>query len=379
MMTTAFSEFISELEVAVKAVSPERRVRMLRQVTGLLLSSANRLSEHQIAVFDDVLVRLVDRIEAPTLAKLSSTLADLAPAPEKTVRQLACHEEAKVAAPVLLKSKTLAETDLVGIASARGQEHLIAIAGRQALSEPLTDILLTQGDTNVRRRLAKHTGARFSARGYSILVAAAGRDDEVADCVVLRSDVPATVLRELLAKATKTVRTRLLRVAPPAMREAIQAIIASVEADAPAKLPARIDYCDANSRVLELNKAGRLNDSTVNRFAVRGEHTNLVAALSLLAAAAIETIEPLMEEGDGYGLMIACRASRLNWTTTQAVINSGTGVRRVPPRQVEALEEAFEALCLSTAQWTIRFGSVDELAAKCRSPGHIFALAEASP
>jgi hypothetical protein len=43
----------------------------------------------------------------------------------------------------------------------------------------------------------------------------------------------------------------------------------------------KIDYTKAESEVLALNRAGKLNDQTINRFAVRSEYINVVAALSL--------------------------------------------------------------------------------------------------
>ena len=109
---------------------------------------------------------------------------------------------------------------------------------------------------------------------------------------------------------------------------------------------------------------------TVNRFAVRREHTNLVAALSLLATVDIEIIEPLIEQSDGCGLIIACRASRLNWHTALAVVTHRKNARKFSPQDLERCQEAFEALPLSIAQWTIRFGSVQDFAGKFSSTGN---------
>src|SRR6201999_2959016 len=106
------------------------------------------------------------------------------------------------------------------------------------------------------------------------------------------------------------------------------------------------DYSDAHAAVSALSRTGKLNDSTVNRFAIRREYANVVAALTLLSGAAVETIAPLMEERSGEGLIIACRGSRLNWQTTQAVLNN----RRVAPLSVQQLEQAkqtFEMLFVS--------------------------------
>jgi hypothetical protein len=79
---------------------------------------------------------------------------------------------------------------------------------------------------------------------------------------------------------------------------------------------------------------------------------------------AVGCIEPLVEEKDRYGLMVACRASRLNWQTAVSVISDGKGAKHVSPQELEQLEEAFEAFCLSAAQSTIRFGSVRDSASK---------------
>jgi hypothetical protein len=58
--------------------------------------------------------------------------------------------------------------------------------------------------------------------------------------------------------------------------------------------PARkaIDYTQAQSEVVALNRTGKLSDSLVNRFAVRGEYTHVVAALALKADVKVEASNP---------------------------------------------------------------------------------------
>jgi uncharacterized protein (DUF2336 family) len=377
MTIVASAELIAELEGAVEGGSPARRVQMLQQVTDLFLSGLGRLDEHQIAVFDDVLIRLMDRVGTRALTQLGNILADLASVPKQAVRRLAGHEEPAVAAPVLLKSDSLSESDLREIAGNCSQHHLLAISGRKTLNVTVADVLVKRGNTATCRALAKNIGARFSDHGYSALVAKAERDGDIADSLVLRSDLPIQMLRELLARATMADRIRLLKVAPAEIRETIQAVIDSIAARTSTKAPEPIDYSEAKSRVLALSNAGKLNDSAVNRFAVRAEHTHVVAALALLAAAEIEAIEPLMEEGDSYGLMVACRASRLNWQTTSSVIVNRKGARATSQQELEQSREIFETLLLSVAQWTIRFGSVRELAMKASLTDSSLALAGA--
>lgn len=376
-MTIACTQLIVELEGAVKGGSAERRVQILRQVTCLFLASLDQLKEHHIDVYDGVFVRLIECVDARTLARLSAVLADLNSTPTQAVRRLAFHEDAAIAGPVLLKSRSIVEQDLVEIAGTRAQQHLLAVAGRKTLSEILTEILLIRGDTHVCRMLAKNDGARFSRRGLSKLIDAAGRDDEIADSLVHRSDVTAETICELISKTTSRIHDRLLGVAPPGIRGTIAIAIDSMAAEAVRKRPAPIDYSEARSAVLALNNAGKLNDSSINRFAVRGENVNLIAALSLLADVTIKTVEQLIRESDCHGLVIACRASRLNWQTTLAVIRNCRRARQIPEHDIEQYKELFESLFLSTAQRTIRHGPVRDVTSRIGSSGDAFATLRA--
>ena len=77
-MPDAAGSLFDDLDAALQSGSSEKRVAMLRQVTDLFLSEADRLNEEQISVFDNVLVQLVERIETRTLVKISEHLAPVA-------------------------------------------------------------------------------------------------------------------------------------------------------------------------------------------------------------------------------------------------------------------------------------------------------------
>lgn len=354
MAAMASAELIAELEATAKDGAPERRTRILQRVANLFVSAAGRLGPDQIEVFDDVLVRLMERMDTRRLAEISAVLAEVAPAPQTAIRRLARHESPSVAIPVLLKSPSLTEADLIEIASHFSQQHLVAISSRPGLNEALTDAILKHAGKEAGRVLARNPKARFSALGYAALLILAERDDNVAESLASRSDLPADSLKKLLNRTTEVVRARLLKSASPKIRERVQAILDGATEFVVPKPAASDDYAEAKAAVVVLNKTGKLNDSSVNRFAIRREYPNVIAALSLLSGATVETIAPLMEQEDGSGLIIACRGSRLNWQTTAAVLNN----RRVPPLPKEQLKharEVFEMLYVSAAQYTIRF------------------------
>ncbi len=218
----ASAALLFEVERAVKAGSPERRVQMLRQVTALFLSAAERMNESQIGVFDDILLRLIEWTEPAVLAQLSATLADSGVSPRRIVAQLAYHHEASVVMPLLAKSDRLSEGDLLMIANARSPQHLLAISSRDSLSSAVTDIVLQRGNSIVFHALANNIGARFSDSGFAILIRATGGDEVLAHKLGLRSDIPAGMLRALLSKAPAVVSARLLKAACPEARERIE-------------------------------------------------------------------------------------------------------------------------------------------------------------
>jgi uncharacterized protein (DUF2336 family) len=349
MAAAAPAALIAELEGAVDGRSPERRAEILRQLTKLLFSDADRLTETQIGVFDDVLVRLIKGVEARALAQLGNSLSELNLAPREAVRQLAFHEDASVAAPILRRSRHLSEKDLVEIANARGQQHLLALSVRQTINEALSDALVKRGDSTVHHALARNLGARFSKAGCAALVESAERDDRLAARLGSRSDIPPTLRGRLVAKLDD-VQMRFLQAMPPAMQEKIQAAIATTP-EIPAPKP---DYAEARAKVAEFSRTGRLNDSTVNRFAVHHEYECVVAALAFLSGAPIEVIEPLIICDELDGLIVACKAARLNWSTTTMIICNRPDCSPVSTHELEQGKEIFETISLSVAQRTMR-------------------------
>ena len=343
---------------------PEHDARIFGEVTDLFLSNVGRLGDSQIAAVDGVLAHLVERVEAATVIQLSEALSTIDRAPGQTVRKLAFHEQSQVAAPILRHSTCLSDADLLEIVKSRGQQHLLAICDRKALNEALTDALMRFGDVNVSNALARNSGARFSECGYATLVGRAERDEGLAEKLGVRMDISGSLLRELIDRVTDVVRARFLTAPRPVARQKTQNAAAAGQNGAARKA---IDYTQAQNEVVALNRTGKLNDSLVNRFAVRGEYVHVVAALALKADVKVEAIEPLLEPDLVYGLIVACKAARLTWSTTTMIVRNRPNCPPSTDRELEQCVAVFESLLLSVAQWTIRWGSDRLLAKKSES------------
>ena len=364
-MPAASSDLRKELNGAEED-GPEHDARIFGEVTDLFLSNVGRLGDSQIAAVDGVLAHLIARVEAATVIQLSEALATINRAPVQTIRKLAFHEQPQVAAPVLRSSSCLSEADLLEIVKSRSQQHLLAICDRKMLNEALTDALMRFGDVNVSNALARNTGARFSECGYATLVGRAEKDENLAEKLGVRLDIPGSLLRELIGKVADVVRARFLTASRPVVRDKTKnsAAAAAGQSGAARKV---IDYTAAQNEVVVLNRTGKLGDSIVNRFAVRGEYTHVVAALALKADVKVEAIEPLLEPDRVYGLIVACKAARLTWSTTTMIVRNRPNCPPSTDRELEQCVAVFESLLLSVAQWTIRFGS-DRILSKKNEP-----------
>ena len=169
-----FGSVVDELDVALRTGSPGRRTEVLRRVTGLFLNDAEKFSETQISLFDDVMTRLIEEIEAGAQAELSARLAQVPQAPRTVIRKLASSDAIEVARPILEQSERLTDQDLVEIAKTKGQAHQLSIAGRSHLNEAVTDALIDRCDVAVANKVAGNSGARISNTGFSKLAMLAG-------------------------------------------------------------------------------------------------------------------------------------------------------------------------------------------------------------
>ena len=156
-----------------------------------------------------------------------------------------------MAGTVLASSNRLTTSTLVEIAETKGQDHLLVISGRTNLPAAVTDVIVDRGERKVIRKLADNASARFSDTGYSGMVAHSEADDELAEILGLRIDLPVKFLRDLLQRATDAVRARLAQIAPAELREEIQRILKTIANKARGERPPMRDFSRAEGVVSE--------------------------------------------------------------------------------------------------------------------------------
>ena len=350
----ASPSIIDELEEAVRSGSSAKRVETLRQVTDLFLHDAERLSDEQIKVFDDVLSHLVERVESRVKAELGARLAPIDRAPSGVVERLAWDDQIAVAENVLAHSKSLSDGTLVESAKKKGQDHLLAISGRDNLSESVTDVLVERGERKVIRKLANNSTARFSESGYGGMVARAEADDELSEVLGLRADLPLKFLRDLLLRATEAVRAKLLSVAPAEVRGEIQRILAAIAGTVQSDAPAR-DFGRAEAAVRRMKGMNELNSAAIARFAGNRKLEEVAAALGLLNNSAPPEMMMRVLEGPRADLvLIPCKAAKLDWSAVEAILVHRSKIR-IDDATLKLASSDYGKLSVDTAERTLRF------------------------
>jgi uncharacterized protein (DUF2336 family) len=351
----AATSLIPELEEVLQHGSREKRADALKRITSFFIDGAPTFNEDHVQLFDDVFSHLIAEIETKARAELSTRLAPVDNAPPTVVRKLAHDDDITVAGPVLKQSPRLDEGDLVEIATRKGQAHLLAIAGRVAIGQAVTDVLVERGDREVIHNVAGNQHARLSESGFTTLVKRAEADGMLAEKVGQRPDIPPHLFRALLMQATDLVQRRLLSKAKPETAAEIRRVLAKVSNEIGAKARPR-DYTEALRTVNAMKLAGHLNERELASFAREKCFEETVVALSMICAVPLEVVDRLIGGERSDPVLILCRAAGFGWATVRAVIQSLPGKQGV--KSLEDAQANFERLSASTAQRVVSFWQV---------------------
>ncbi len=346
---------IDEVESSFRNGTAETRAVTLRRITDLFLTGVDDFAEQQVAVFDDVLCGLIDKIEREAIAELSRDVAELPKAPRMLSRRLARHDDIEIAGPVLRHSVVLSEGDLVDVANSKGQSHLEAIANRSQVSERVSEILIDRGNSIVLSTVAGNAGARFSTRGYDSLTGKAAGDANIASALVRRSDLSPDMLRKLVAQASATVQQRLLANADPAMREKVRGVIQSitVEVSRNADRAVSMQGAQAKSQLKTIDK-GKLREELAS-YASAGRSSEAATALAALSGLSIDTVRQLFARQDYELLLIVTKACGLEWLAVCALLEMAAKSRGEFTFSTAAYLEEYNKLSRESAERVMRF------------------------
>jgi uncharacterized protein (DUF2336 family) len=352
---SAQDSLISELEEAISHGSDERRAKTLRRVTDLFVFGSGHFSPDHIALFDGVFTHLIAHIEQSARAILANQLAPISNAPPKAIRTLAFDDAIDVAGPVLTRSAQLNNVALVENARTKSQQHLLAISKRKTLAETVTDVLVERGDRQVALSAAENPGAKFSEAGYIRLVKRAEGDDQLAQSVGSRAEIPRHHFLRLLAKASQAVRVKLEDAKQHSAGE-VQRAVAVVATEIQKAVPTSHDYVAACALVSAMKAEGRLRESDIEAFAREKKFEETTAALALLSELPIDAVERAIVHDRVESILIIAKALGLSWNTVKAIMMLRTADKGgLSKYELENYLALFTRLKQETARQVLKF------------------------
>lgn len=354
-MAAALQAFIQEIDSTIAQSSRDRRAEMVRHLTDFFLVGSDQYSDDEISLIDDVFVRLVGTIEESSRALLAIRLGPLSKAPPKILRILACDNSIDVASPVLIQSERLDDPSLIKCAETKSQEHLLAISRRKTLAEAVTDVLVERGDQQVVLSTARNTGAKFSNKGFKILVKRSDGDDRLAICVGTRPDLPPQLFEQLLKAASETVRSKLQAENPAAKRD-IHRVVTDVTTQIQTQaISQSSEYATAQVLINSLNVVGQLNAAKLEEFAKADRFEEVVVALSFMSDMPIDFVERTLNDAHAESLLVLLKSIGLSWETTKCILKLGTRKYRCSAGEFEQCLTSFQRLKQQTAQQILGF------------------------
>jgi uncharacterized protein (DUF2336 family) len=345
---------LNSLQEAFEAKDFAQRADAADKITDLFILGAPGFSDTHIALFDQVIGMLASAIEIRARARLSEKLADVDNAPPDVVRKLS-RDEIVVARPVLSRSPRLTDADLVEAARHGGRDHMLAISERRNLTEPVTDVLVNEGDRVVVNSVASNPTARFSAKGYDALIAKSKADELLQAALGRRNDIPARHMAMLFELAKRAARERLQGETGASTRRTISQAVNSSARDIAAETVARSEaYRLAVQDVTALVQSNALSETTLAEYARGKQMDHAICAVAYLAKLPLSMIERALTTSDNDLLLIVSRSIDLAWTTVRLLFLMRTD-NKPAPRQLETLAENYAKLTSATAQRVLRF------------------------
>jgi uncharacterized protein (DUF2336 family) len=358
---SAINAALKDISVVFGKKDESAKAKTVEQLTDLFLASAPAFSQSHVDLFDQVISVLSDAIEVRARAHLAERLCKVENAPPGVIRKLS-RDTIVVARPVLTNSPCLTDADLVDAARFGGRDHMLAISERADLAEPVTDVLVSEGDRVILNAVASNPTARFSAKGYDVLVFKSHQDALLQSALGRRSDIPRRHMAVLFELAKAAARERLQKTSNGQDEQSVQQAINAGATDIALEANARTRALQAAvEEVSKLHENGQLDEIALQEFARKSKLDHVAVCLALMAKLPTSMTQRAVNSADHDMLLILGRSTNLSWQAVKSIFNGRTE-HRPSHRQLDVLSANFNKLTIATAKRVLHFLHVRDAA-----------------
>ncbi|WP_162142409.1 DUF2336 domain-containing protein [Cucumibacter marinus] len=325
---------------------------LIRNMAQLFSHVSDRCDDEQVAQYDEVLCQLADLVEEEARAHVADLLSRLERAPGTVVVRLA-NDSIEVARPLLEFSNVLSDDDLIDVVKERSEEHRVAVAGRNGVTDRVGDAIVTHGGQASVLRLVNNSNAELGEKTLPKLVERASKDPAIAGDMRMRRDVDWQALGNRISQAGQQARSRMP--GNPGQPQADNTMLGKAQAVVYNRIKNRIGF-DAGewriawNQVKALNDRKRLDLRAMDRFARFGYGHHTAAGLTVMLNVKPEVVVRWLATQDYVALTVASRALGLDPVLFENVV-AVMPWRDMPTKEDrENVRKRFEALSADEAR-----------------------------
>jgi uncharacterized protein (DUF2336 family) len=299
--------------VPALAANPRKQSAIWLSVATLFSNQASCLHARERSLMRDILRRLAGAADAAQRLVLAERIADDPTVPLELVLHLV-DDSIEIAVPLILRSATLDEENLLALIARADVTRKILCAQRARIGERVAAALAKSDEECVLLALVHNSTAQISATTFDILAEKSVRFETLREPLTRRTDLPAVLcakIRETLPEATRNLSEK-----GPILTRPNDSSEASGNA---CKL---ID---------KLAVAGQLGAGFLMRVLLQGQTELFDMAFARLLDLELEEFRAAFYANDLQGMALACRAVGIDRSVFQTVWGLSTK-RRAGPR-----------------------------------------------
>lgn len=329
---SVIESLLGDIDEAIRGTGERRRHALLRRATATLIDELADLTDHHLAIFDDVIVSLALDVEPEARAALSERLADLPRAPKKTLRALALDEKLNVARPLIERSPCLDDETLVTIINEKSAEFLSLVARRRSLPPHLTDLLIMRADEKLLVDIAGNERVPISDAALRLLAERALTHRTLYRVLRTRPDLSLRHIGAMIeaARHRAQIDPDISALQHDMLSQALALETATLIArDAHLALSAR----DASTKQMSSQQAAGDADNALRELLERDQIDDALMALAEQSGVASDTVKRAFHAAHHEPLFYVLRAQNLSWDIARQFMQHKHG----------AMSDAFEA------------------------------------
>jgi len=290
----------------VDTIALEERTELCEEVSRFIETSARPIDREMAT---DILVALLRHAEKNLKQAISERFAVMDDAPLRLALQFV-NDEIAIAEPMLRYSKALNDLDLLYIIQSRDSPFWQAIAARKELSESVVDALADTRDVATAKVLVENISVELTDYAAAIAADLAKDNSELADSILARSEMTKDLARILYTYVGEELQQHLSSKAQAAVKDVVQEVVADVigEFTEPAQSPFMPTAAMIKAADLFMEQ-GKLSKTLMINTLKRGQMASFIAQFSRYASMPVALVIPMLQQRNGQGLAIACRAT----------------------------------------------------------------------